>query len=179
MPQIPIEALAPYQVSLPAEAQARRATRESDVERLMAAFAAHEVRERESLRDYRESADTLANPLVKFLLQLIVSDEEKHHDIIRRLLASLQSDLVWDSRATTRMPRLGALSETERKDLLRVVDALIAEEKQGIADYKALVKSSDGYYEGLMELLVDTVILDSKKHLAILRFLKRRLRAAD
>jgi len=170
MPHPPIELLAPYQVRVP------RADG-SEVERLMAVFATHEKRERDSLGAYRESAETHANPLVKFLLHLIVSDEEKHHDIVRRLLASLEADVAWDSQAAT-MPRLGRVTAEDRSALLGLADSLIAEEKEGIAEYKTLLKSGKGYYNGLLELLVNTVILDSKKHLMILRFLKQKLRKA-
>ena len=168
MPPTPLDLLAPNMIQ-PAKANG------SDVEKLMAAFAAHEVRERDALSDYHENAKSHENPLVRFLLQLIISDEEKHHDIIRRLLTSLEADLEWNSRAKN-IPALGKLKEEDRRDLLKLTDSLIAEEKQGIADYKALLKSTKGYYNGLLELMVETVIHDSKKHLMILRFLKQRLR---
>jgi rubrerythrin len=147
------------------------------LERLVATFAHHEKREREALREFHDNLKKHDNPLVDFLLRLVVADEEKHHEIIRKVAASLEADLTWDTRLE-KLPGLGKLTSDQRDELVRLTDELIAEEKHGIADYKALMKSSEDYYGGLLNLLLETVIHDSKKHLVILEFLRKRLERA-
>lgn len=149
----------------------------SAVEELLAAFERHERQERESLRTYQMCIETHDNSLVKYLLELIAADEEKHHQIITRFVTSLEADLSWISRLKG-MPGLGRLDANQRKELVRMTDALIEEEKRGITECKRLARSSAGYYGGLLRLLLDTVVHDSHKHLMILKFLRRRLKEA-
>ena len=51
----------------------------SEVERLMKEFESHETHEAVYVRRYREMFQRMQNPLVKFLLEVILADEEKHH----------------------------------------------------------------------------------------------------
>ncbi|MFQ5917920.1 MAG: hypothetical protein ACE5I0_08945, partial [Candidatus Binatia bacterium] len=50
----------------------------SAVEQLMNEFEHHEDQEGEFVTQYKEIAEKSKNPLIKFLLNLIISDEEKH-----------------------------------------------------------------------------------------------------
>ena len=52
----------------------------SPIERLLNEFEAHEAKEEKSIEDYKRLVHALPNPVTKFLLQLIISDEEKHRD---------------------------------------------------------------------------------------------------
>ncbi|MCH7914674.1 MAG: hypothetical protein IH856_16850, partial [Deltaproteobacteria bacterium] len=65
--------------------------------------------------------------------------------------------------------------EKENKELLKVTADFIKHEKEGIKDYKKLMKSSKGYYYGVFVLLLQSIIRDSEKHVEILEFLRRRL----
>ena len=49
----------------------------SEVELLMNEFEAHEGQEAKFVKRYKEIAEKSENPLIKLLLRLIVSDEEK------------------------------------------------------------------------------------------------------
>ena len=67
----------------------------SSVERLLNEFEAHEAKEEQSLEQYRKIVESLPNPLTRFLLQLIVSDEEKHRAVIHAMAATLRGSLTW------------------------------------------------------------------------------------
>ena len=54
----------------------------SPVEKLLNEFEAHESKEEQSLEYYRKTFDRLPNPLTRFLMQMIISDEEKHRAVI-------------------------------------------------------------------------------------------------
>jgi len=148
----------------------------SELEQLMNEFEVCEEQEGEFVQQYKEIAGRSKNPLVKFLLDLIISDEEKHRAAIHAIVSTLKSNLTWTKQEDS-FPGFGELDkEGESKDLLRLTSDFIRHEKDGIRQYKKLIKSSEGYYYGVCVLLLQSIIRDSEKHVAILEFLRRRLR---
>jgi hypothetical protein len=114
--------------------------------------------------------------MVKFLLDMIVSDEEKHHAITRAMTATLRGDLNW-TRPAEAISGLYDL-KADKTRLLALTEAFITVEKEGINEYRALVKESKGYYRDLFGLLFRSMIRDSDKHVEILEFLRERLKEA-
>jgi rubrerythrin len=147
-----------------------------EVERLLNEFESHETQERDFLRQYKEVAATVQAPLIKFLLQLIISDEEKHHAVTHAMVSTLQGDLHW-TKPDDAIRGLYEIGE-ERKKLLAVTEEFIRTEKDGILECKNLTKVSRRYYKGLFGLLFKCMIDDSQKHVAILEFLRKRLKEA-
>lgn len=146
----------------------------SEVERLMNEFEAHESQEGEFVKRYKEIAEKTENPVVRFLLRLIVSDEEKHHAATCAIVATLKGDLTW-TKPEGALHGLYDLGE-EKEELLSLTEDFIQLEKQGIRDYKELIKASKGYYRGLFVVLLQSMIRDSEKHVEILEFLRQRLK---
>jgi hypothetical protein len=145
----------------------------SPVERLLNEFEAHEVKEEESLEQYRKLLGGMPNPVTRFLLQLIISDEEKHRAVIHAMVATLKGSLQWNKAEGSLE---GGADFAETKGQLRLsTEAFIELEKQGIRECKALVKESAGYYHGLFKILLDSMIRDSEKHVELLEFLKENL----
>lgn len=143
-------------------------------EQLMNCFRAHERDEQRFLEEYRDITERHENPLVRFLLQLIMSDEEKHHAVLHTITSTLSADLV-GQRSGERLPNLGEISAEEKQALRKLTAEFIQTEKDGIKQYKALLKPSAGYYGELLVLLIRTIIHDSEKHLMILRFIDKKL----
>jgi len=148
----------------------------SEVERLMNEFEAHESQEGKFVQRYKDIAEKTKNPLIRFLLRLIVSDEEKHHAVTHAMASTLKGDLTWTKpedaiRGLVDLP-------AEKGELLKLTEDFIQVEKEGIKEYKKLIKASEGYYGGLFVLLLKSMIHDSEKHVEILEFLRRRLRKA-
>jgi rubrerythrin len=148
----------------------------SAVERLANEFEAHESQERMFLERYKELATRSESRMVKFLLDMIVSDEEKHHAITRAMTATLRGDLNW-TRPAEAISGLYDL-KADKTRLLALTEAFITVEKEGINEYRALVKESKGYYRDLFGLLFRSMIRDSDKHVEILEFLRERLKEA-
>jgi rubrerythrin len=145
----------------------------SPVERLLNEFEAHEAKEEESLAQYREILRSLPNPATKFLLQLIISDEEKHRAVIHAMVATLKGSLMW-TKPEGSLEGAADLGETNGQ--LRVsTDALIELEKEGIRECKTLIKESSGYYHGIFKILLDSMIRDSEKHIELLEYLKEKI----
>ncbi len=148
----------------------------SAVEQLMNEFEVHEEQEGEFVQQYKEIAGRSKNPRVKFLLALIISDEEKHRAAIHAIVSTLKGDLTWTKREDSFQGFGEPNEEKENKELLKVTADFIKHEKEGIKDYKKLMKSSKGYYFGVFVLLLHSIIRDSEKHVEILEFLRRKLR---
>jgi rubrerythrin len=145
-----------------------------EVERLMNEFEAHESQEARFVQRYKEIAEKTKNPLIKSLLQLIISDEEKHRAITHAMVSTLKGDLTWTKQEGA-LRGLYELRE-EKEELLDLTEQFIQVEKEGIKEYKDLIKESKGYYRDLFVLLFQSMIRDSEKHVEILEFLRERLK---
>ena len=149
----------------------------SPVERLLNEFEAHEAKEEKSLEQYRKLLSGMPNPVTRFLLQLIISDEEKHRAVIHAMIATLRGSLMWNKPEGS-LEGATDLAGTHAQLWVSSADAFIELEKEGIRECKTLVKESSGYYHGVFKILLDFMIRDSEKHIELLEFLKERLKEA-
>lgn len=146
----------------------------SAVEKLLNEFEAHEAKEEKSIEEYRSALGAMKDPATRFIMQMIVSDEEKHRAVTHAMAATLKGSLNWTK---PRASLEGAADETEvNKKLSAVTEEFIDLEKAGIREYKVLLKESADYYHGLFQILIETMIRDSEKHVELLEFLSRRLK---
>jgi hypothetical protein len=161
------------------ESEAPETPEISDVERLLNEFEAHEGLEKEIVERYREISERSQDPLLKFLLELIISDEEKHYKATHAMVSTLKGSLTWTKPkdAIHGFANFVNLGE-EREELLKLTEDFIRQEKEGIKGNKKLMKASKGYYRDLFTLLFKMMNRDSEKHVEILEFLRDRLKAA-
>ena len=148
----------------------------SEVERLMKDFESHETHEAVFLRRYREIFQRMENPLVKFLIELILADEEKHHKVLESMTSTLKGSLTW-THFETAIEGLYNLGQ-QKAEILKVTEEFIQAEKKEIVEYRKLMRASKGYYEGLFTLFLAAMLHDSEKHIEILEFLRQKLKAA-
>jgi len=146
----------------------------SAIEKLLNEFEAHESKEEKSLEQYRSAIGNIKDPVNRFVLQLIVSDEEKHRAIVHAMAATLKGSLNWSKPAGS----LEGITDdvAANNKLLAVTDEFINLEREGIKEYKSLLKVSEDYYHGLFKTLVGAMIRDSEKHVDMLQFLRERLK---
>jgi bacterioferritin (cytochrome b1) len=148
----------------------------SPIEKLLNEFEAHEAKEEKTLDEYRKALGDMRDPATRFVMQLIISDEEKHRAVTHALAATLKGSLNWTKPAASLE---GAADEPEiNRKLSAVTEDFIDLEKAGIKEYKLLLKESSGYYHDLFKILIEAMIRDSEKHIEMLDFLSRRLKAA-
>jgi rubrerythrin len=149
----------------------------SAVQRLMNEFQSHASQEERWLSSYREMAKESSDRLASFLLDLIAADEERHHELLARMISKLKDELAWThGEGAARKPVDGG---AERKRLLAAVERFLEAERKGIAECERLKKASRSLNRDVFELLYGMMVHDSHKHLAILEFLRRRLQKAD
>lgn len=146
----------------------------SSVQRLMNEFQSHAAHEERWLSSYRELAKETIDPQIRFLLGLIVADEERHHDLIARMVSKLKNESTW-TRSAGIAPRASESGE-KAKRLLASVENFLDAERKGIKEYERLKKESRGLHRDLFALLYTTMIHDSQKHMEILNFLRAKLK---
>ena len=148
----------------------------SPVEKLLNEFEAHEAKEDRALELYKRTLAHLPSPVTRFLVQLIVSDEEKHRAVMHAMVSTLRGSLNWTKPADS-LEGIGDLASMNG-ELRSTTDEFIRLEKEGIREYESLMKESSGYYHGLFKVLLDSMMRDSEKHLELLQFLKESLKNA-
>jgi len=148
----------------------------SEVERLMREFESHERHETVFLQKYKEVLEKTHNPLVKLLVELIVTDEEKHHEVLHAMTSTLKDSVTWThlQSAIEGLYNLG----WEKNEILKVTEEFIHAEKKEVVEYRKLMRGSKRYYQGLFTLFLAAMIHDSEKHVEILEFLRKQLKAA-
>ncbi len=149
----------------------------SQVERLLNEFEAHEEKEEQSIENYRRVLADVRNPVTRFVVQMILSDEEKHRAVTHSMVSTLKGSLTWTKPVGTLEG--GADEEVTNEELLAMTDEFIELEKSGIKEYKALLKESVDYYEGLFKILLSSMIRDSEKHVELLEFIRQRIEAHE
>ena len=148
----------------------------SEVERLMREFESHETHEAVYVRRYRDLFLRLQNPLVKFLLELILADEEKHHTVLQSMTSTLKGAVTW-TRFESALEGLYNLGQ-QKDEILKVTEEFIRAEKREIVEYRKLMRATKRYYQGLFTLFLAAMIHDSEKHVEILEFLRKQLKSA-
>jgi len=148
----------------------------SPIERLLNEFEAHEAKEEKSIEQYKTLMSGLPNPVTKFIVQLIISDEEKHRAVIHAMIATLKGSLTW-TKPEGSLEGTADLSALNGR-LRASTEEFIELEKEGIKECKTLLKESSGYYHGVFKILLDSMMRDSEKHIELLEFLKDHLKEA-
>jgi hypothetical protein len=141
---------------------------------LMHEFKHHEADEERWLSVYKKVADQSGDPIRRFLLNMIVADEERHHELLERTVASLRDDPAV-SRAT-RSPAPAPAAADAGRELSVMVERFLDVERKGIRQCEKLKKTSRRFRHALPALFCDAMIYDSLKHIAILKFLQVTLK---
>jgi hypothetical protein len=147
---------------------------ETPLDRLLAAFERHLTSEADTVVAYRELAESTADPVIALLMRQVVDDEERHHGLLQSMAARLRDTLEW-TRSPEALPTRGQATEAEARALVDTLRAFTRQEHEGARQARELARQQSGLYDGLFELLLETMAADSEKHERILGFVARRL----
>lgn len=135
---------------------------------LIQLLARHEAEEESVLARYERFAHETLSPAARYLIGLIIEDERRHH----RMLAELANAIVWGEwqPICDMVPELDpGLAET---DVVEAARGLLDAEQRDHGELKKLRKKLRDYRETtLWDLVVDLLMMDTEKHIRILRFL--------
>src|SRR5439155_20205917 len=109
---------------------------------------------------------------VRYLVGLILEDEARHHRLFRELVNRLKSDIDWKEYGP-QVPYLGA-ARGDREQLVDATQRFLDFEHEDEKSLQRLQKELRPYRDTtLFSLLVQLMQLDTKKHIAILKFIQR------
>jgi rubrerythrin len=149
-------------------------TSPTTTEDLLAVLSAHVDGESEHVEAYRRLAQTINDPIVKLLMDLIVEDEQRHHELMMRMAARLRDDLE-ATRSAYALP----YAPSPRNGRLQAFAAIVAEhardERKGARELRRLADDAGLIYDGVFALLLETMADDSAKHERVMRFVLRRI----
>jgi hypothetical protein len=136
---------------------------------------AHEHEERDLLDEYRYAAHLGPDEGVRFLMGLILEDEQRHHRLMAAMTEDARAAALPQSGAT--LPRIQAAAE-DRERLLRQTRRFIEVEQEnarGLEELKAAIRQPRA---GLSQVILEGMELDTRKHIGILRYILQQLEAA-
>ncbi|HEY4928220.1 MAG TPA: hypothetical protein VIH95_03660 [Acidimicrobiales bacterium] len=140
-------------------------------------LTSHEKKERLVLADYHEAARGSDSAAFTYLADLIVEDEIRHHRLFSELASALRSDVELrpEEPAVPRLANWG--SDPER--LLVATEGLLAQEREDARELRRLAEVLEELEDvTLWPLLVRLMEMDTAKHIAVLIFVRRGIRAA-
>jgi hypothetical protein len=130
----------------------------------------HVRNERDVLEAYVAAADATDSKALAYLVRILIEDERRHHRLYQELADSLKHDAEFRDGHTA-VPYLDFHVDSAVRDL---TDQLIDREKADLLEQKKLQKDlRDVKDTTLWSLLVDLMQHDTKKHIAMLRFVQK------
>ena len=139
-------------------------------ERLSRTIEDHANAEQESIKAYRELAETCPDRLVAQIMRMVLEDEEHHHGTFRRIALLLRSDPSLLEPLTVDVIPPEALDRT-----LATLDGAVTAEREGAQQLRGLALQTSGLANGVISLALEVMARDSEKHALLLRFASERL----
>lgn len=144
--------------------------------RIFDRLASHLDAEVPLMSAYARLADESNSPYVKYLVDLILEDEARHHRLLTEFLHSVCL-AVAPTPPGPHIPPPGRVDNAD--ELLALTDRLIDFEGADLRSLRRLAREVRGVRnDTLWALIVGTMQRDTQKHLAILRFTRERVREA-
>jgi rubrerythrin len=129
----------------------------------------HQRRESEVLDSYRQLAEGSSDEGVRYIAQLIVDDEGRHHQMIEEMANRVES---WIDGVEVE-PSTPALNPRVDPPLLAETRRLIALERDDARELRRLEKDlHDVPAASLLPLLVKLMHHDTARHIEMLRFIR-------
>lgn len=126
------------------------------------------------MEDLYETLAATGHPYITFLANLIGEDEARHHRLFQEWMESIRA------MATLDKPGIPALDRTPvNAETMALVDRLLQFEKADLTAVKALRKEiGDMVDTTVWGALIESLIADTNKHIGMLKFIKKHLKAA-
>lgn len=140
-------------------------------------FLTHIKAENAILDSYRSLASDLGSRDVAYLANLILDDELRHHRLFEDLANSIRAEVDLGSSLDA-VPDIPVV-RPDPAALLEATDRLLELERQDARQLKELKRSVRPVAETtLWALLIETMELDTRKHIAILRHIRKIAKGA-
>lgn len=141
---------------------------------IAAALREHGKNEGAVLAEYARLAERCEDPGIRYLLELILADERRHHQQIEEMLHQVES-FLWEVDVEPSVPSARRRGDPE---LRAATDRLLEIEREDAAELRRLrrtVRTQPA--TSLLPLLVELMLRDTAKHIEILKHIKRLTKA--
>jgi len=133
----------------------------------------HIATERGLLEEYSDIADRTESRAFRYLVNLLIEDEIRHHRIFSELAESLETIALMKAKEPV-VPFIDFVS-ADRDAVLEATERLLEHEGEDARELKRLQREiRDTKDDSLNGLLVELMQRDTQKHIAILRFVRKR-----
>jgi hypothetical protein len=140
-------------------------------------LSTHAQREGEILERYVEASRTTGSRALAYIVDMLAADERRHHALFTDLASALRTSAELSPEEPA-VPRLD-FRTSDLGDVLALTRELIKGEEDDLHELKGLRKElGDLEDTTLWALLVDTMRLDTEKHLTMLRFVEQHAKRA-
>lgn len=142
---------------------------EDDLYRHLSTHIASEI---DLLTAYKSAADESKSAAFRYLANLIIEDEKRHHRVFEELSNALRSDVEMRPIEPA-VPDMAGFGDMPQK-VVDLTDTLLAREEEDAAELRMLSRQlRDVRDTTLWQLLVKIMELDTEKHAEILRFVRK------
>ena len=149
---------------------------ESPIELLLRTVEVHAAAEKDALAQYEYLAEASGDPVIAFVMRLILDDEVRHHGLLQRMASTLRDALEWTSSPEA-LPKATAPQEPVPAAFVQIAQALVEEEHTGARSLRRLAQQEKNINGGIDSLLLEMMAMDSDKHARMLLFVQQRLEA--
>jgi len=142
-------------------------------QRLFDALAAHEHDEQAVIEAYVAFAERTPSETVRYLINLIVEDERRHHRMLVELANTIRAEVTFEERGS-RIPYL----DVRRGDaeLQEATRRFLEVERRDRDELRSLSRQVDRSGAPVESFLMKLVLDDADRHIRILRFIERLVR---
>lgn len=150
----------------------------SPTDRALHAHLTHHIKaERALLEEYAQIAERTQSKAFRYLVNLLIEDERRHHAIFSELADSVESLALMKS--TEPAVPLMDFARSDPAEVLESTERLLEHEREDAHELKRLHREIRQSKEtSLSGLLVELMERDTEKHIAILRFVQKQARGA-
>ena len=134
----------------------------------------HVEAEEQALRAYEELLANRPNDIATYLMRMILRDEAHHHQMFADMRETLENRIHW-RRSESEVPSLRLTGDVDA--LLVATDSMLRAERADLKELRSLRRTwrRSTAERRMWGLLVETALLDTKKHIRILRYLRALL----
>jgi rubrerythrin len=138
-------------------------------------FVNHVETERAVLEQYVAVANESESKAFRYLVNLLIEDEIRHHRLFMEIAESIKTESL-TGEEDPKVPGLD-LYRADRAKTLESTSTLLKSEQDDAIELKRLQRLLKEVQDvTLWSLLVELMQLDTKKHIAILRFVRKHTR---
>jgi len=148
-----------------------------DTRELVELLARHGKTEGAMLSRYQRFVQEASAPETRYLVSLIIDDEQRHH----RVLGEMANAIAWGLSNESPDPAVPDITHRDagNRVLYEETQSLLKAEEQDRLELQDLRKRLKPFRDiTLWELIVDLLLLDTEKHIRILRLIAKGARDA-